>query len=317
MVFGVGTDIVQISRIEMTWQRFGERFADRLLLDEERELFASDGTNNGTRLLKNLARDVSSNPDNLTAWDWAQRGWWHFNRASREDNATALASYERAIESDRNFASAVAGTALTHYQSVSSGWSADPDLTIKQLVEAAERAVALDNRDPMSYHALGHARALTGNRESMTEAFRRSLELNPSSSLVAICAGEGLAMAGNSEEAIRYLERAMLLSPLDPAVFWAYHSLALAHFSAARYQEAVQWAERAITSNPKFGFAHRTRAASLAKLGRIEEAKAALVRAEESEPEFTLAAGARLLITADPEVASRYLDGLRLAGFGG
>ncbi len=41
MVFGVGTDIVQISRIEMTWQRFGERFADRLLLDEERELFAT------------------------------------------------------------------------------------------------------------------------------------------------------------------------------------------------------------------------------------------------------------------------------------
>ncbi|TDJ27490.1 MAG: holo-ACP synthase [Gammaproteobacteria bacterium] len=39
MVFGVGTDIVQISRIEMTWQRFGERFANRLLLDEERELF--------------------------------------------------------------------------------------------------------------------------------------------------------------------------------------------------------------------------------------------------------------------------------------
>ncbi len=40
MVFGVGTDIVQVSRIETTWQRFGEHFADRILLDEERELFA-------------------------------------------------------------------------------------------------------------------------------------------------------------------------------------------------------------------------------------------------------------------------------------
>ena len=40
MVFGVGTDIVQVSRIETVWQRFGERFAERLLLDEERELFA-------------------------------------------------------------------------------------------------------------------------------------------------------------------------------------------------------------------------------------------------------------------------------------
>ena len=40
MVFGVGTDIVQVSRIETTWQRFGEHFADRILLDEERELFS-------------------------------------------------------------------------------------------------------------------------------------------------------------------------------------------------------------------------------------------------------------------------------------
>ena len=39
MVFGVGTDIVQLSRVEKVWQRFGERFADRLLLDQERELF--------------------------------------------------------------------------------------------------------------------------------------------------------------------------------------------------------------------------------------------------------------------------------------
>jgi holo-[acyl-carrier protein] synthase len=39
MVFGVGTDIVQSSRVEKIWQRFGERFADRLLLSEERGLF--------------------------------------------------------------------------------------------------------------------------------------------------------------------------------------------------------------------------------------------------------------------------------------
>lgn len=41
MVFGVGTDIVQVSRIDTVWQRFGEHFAARLLLDEEHELFAA------------------------------------------------------------------------------------------------------------------------------------------------------------------------------------------------------------------------------------------------------------------------------------
>jgi len=39
MVFGVGTDIVQIQRIEDAWNRFGEHFASRLLLDEEQDLF--------------------------------------------------------------------------------------------------------------------------------------------------------------------------------------------------------------------------------------------------------------------------------------
>jgi holo-[acyl-carrier protein] synthase len=39
MVFGVGTDMVEISRVEKTWSRFGQHFADRLLLEEERALF--------------------------------------------------------------------------------------------------------------------------------------------------------------------------------------------------------------------------------------------------------------------------------------
>lgn len=39
MIFGIGTDILQAERVERTWQRFGEHFAQRLLLDEELALF--------------------------------------------------------------------------------------------------------------------------------------------------------------------------------------------------------------------------------------------------------------------------------------
>lgn len=42
MIFGVGTDIVELSRIQATFDRFGDRFVDRLLMDEERELFDSN-----------------------------------------------------------------------------------------------------------------------------------------------------------------------------------------------------------------------------------------------------------------------------------
>lgn len=39
MIFGVGTDVVELSRIQATYDRFGEHFVRRLLMEEELDLF--------------------------------------------------------------------------------------------------------------------------------------------------------------------------------------------------------------------------------------------------------------------------------------
>jgi holo-[acyl-carrier protein] synthase len=39
MIFGIGTDILRIDRVNSTYQRFGDRFVDRLLLPAEKDLF--------------------------------------------------------------------------------------------------------------------------------------------------------------------------------------------------------------------------------------------------------------------------------------
>lgn len=39
MIFGVGTDIVEMSRMQSVWDRFGERFARRILMDAEMALY--------------------------------------------------------------------------------------------------------------------------------------------------------------------------------------------------------------------------------------------------------------------------------------
>lgn len=39
MIFGVGTDIVELSRIQASYDRFGEHFVNRILMPEELELF--------------------------------------------------------------------------------------------------------------------------------------------------------------------------------------------------------------------------------------------------------------------------------------
>ena len=49
MIFGIGTDILQQSRITKTLDRFGAHFANRLLLEDEHELF--ERTKNPVRFL--------------------------------------------------------------------------------------------------------------------------------------------------------------------------------------------------------------------------------------------------------------------------
>ena len=39
MIFGIGTDILELRRVEETYGRFGERFARRLLMPEELAMF--------------------------------------------------------------------------------------------------------------------------------------------------------------------------------------------------------------------------------------------------------------------------------------
>ena len=39
MIFGVGTDIVELARVQATYDRFGEHFVRRILMPEELELF--------------------------------------------------------------------------------------------------------------------------------------------------------------------------------------------------------------------------------------------------------------------------------------
>jgi holo-[acyl-carrier protein] synthase len=39
MIFGIGTDVVQLERVRHVYERYGERFASRLLMPEEEEGF--------------------------------------------------------------------------------------------------------------------------------------------------------------------------------------------------------------------------------------------------------------------------------------
>ena len=39
MIYGVGTDLVELARVQETYDRFGDHFVNHLLMDDERALF--------------------------------------------------------------------------------------------------------------------------------------------------------------------------------------------------------------------------------------------------------------------------------------
>ena len=49
MIFGIGTDLLRIDRVERVYRRFGERFARRVLMDSEQKEFVE--TKNPVRFL--------------------------------------------------------------------------------------------------------------------------------------------------------------------------------------------------------------------------------------------------------------------------
>ena len=259
-------------------------------------------------------RALRRDPKDLTAWDLTQRGLWHFRRFTPADNASAIGYFGQAIARDPNFATAEAHLAEAHYLNVQAGWTETPDASVAELVQSAERAVAIDGDNGLSQHALGHAYALTGNREGMILAFKRTLELDPSSALGRICVGEGFAMAGESDASIEVLNQALRLSPKDALVPFTYHALALAYFGKENYDESVRFARLALSSNPQSPFFLRTLASGLAHAGHVDEARAALAQATALDPKFSLAGGRRITLVGNPAMTDSYMSGLRTAG---
>ena len=41
MIFGIGTDILEVARVERIYERYGDHFVDRLLMPEERAAFSA------------------------------------------------------------------------------------------------------------------------------------------------------------------------------------------------------------------------------------------------------------------------------------
>jgi len=142
----------------------------------------------------------------------------------------------------------------------------------------------------------------------------RALSLNPNLTIAWFLSGWTKILEGEPQAAIEHFARAMRLNPLDPLSYRMYTGTAAAHFLAGRYDEASRWAENALREQPSDVSSLRIAAASYALAGRSSEAKRAMARMRELDPEFHMSDFAQVVPFRRAEDIERYKEGLRKAG---
>lgn len=115
---------------------------------------------------------------------------------------------------------------------------------------------------------------------------------------------------GEAERAIDWSERGLRLSPFDPWAFAAYDAQALGHFCRDRHAEAARAAHKSNLANPAHSITWVQLAASLAALGRLEEARAAAASVLELQPTFRIT-GQFAGVACAPELAAKLGKGAR------
>ena len=258
-------------------------------------------------------RALSRTADDLGAWELVARAQTHFWRLTRSDNETAVDGLKRAVEAYPDYAPARSLLGFCLVFAAHMGW-VDRDQGLLPGREQANRAIALDDRDPWGHIALGYSALMERRTEESIAAFRRAVNLNPNSAAAHSHLSRGLALAGQDGEAIKHGEDAIRLSPLDPEMALFLGAIATAHYVAGRFAEAAQCTTEALRLRPDFGGAQRLRCASLAQAGLIDEARAFLATVRRQQPQLSINWIRANLPYQTPQLMEHFLEGMRKAG---
>ena len=231
---------------------------------------------------------------------------------------------EQALALDPNNVYALAVLSIKYWQPVSHGLSADPKADLKRGDELVSKALALD--PTFAYGHVFKAEMLRdqGRIDEANAEAERALDLDPA----AVDAYAQLAFndeaLGQFEKGMESLDEAIRLSPPDPLLHYWYTGEADAHFALKQYEDAIEWARRAIAIDPTFRPSHSVLIASLGWAGHQAEAREAIERYVALFPtgprtvaEWKATKGQNANPDIDPRVLDywgRLIEGLRKAG---
>ena len=252
---------------------------------------------------------------NLGAWDCYHLGMAHMFVFTKEGNAEAQKLFRRAIELDDQFAQAHARLAYCMVLEMVYFDAEPSEKRTDEALELAQRAVTLDDQEAFCHLAVARVQLARREYALALAACEAALNLNPHNAVVYCALADALAFSGRLEDSVSAFEESIRLSPSDPWR-WAFYSYgALAHFRLGNLESAVDWARKAILVPGCQYWAHAHLAAALSRLGRADEARAALDTLLEMKPEFSCSYVRRYLFYIESaEQVEEYIDTLRHIG---
>jgi adenylate cyclase len=263
-------------------ERYDRKCDDIFALQDEITLSVVGAIEPSLRLAE-AERVKRKRSDSLDAYDFVLQAQSEVNSRMPEHMTKTLALLERALALDPTYALAHAYAAECHHTLFLRGGQHEEER--RASIRHAEAAMAYGQDDALALAFAGFVIGMDKHdRAAAFAAFDAALAISPSLAVAYIQGSVILAFNGEAERAIEWGERGLRLSPFDPWRSSAFISIAVGHFHRDQYKEATAAGRKAVQSSPGFSICHLVLAASLAKLGRLDEAKAAAARVLELQP---------------------------------
>jgi TolB-like protein len=253
--------------------------------------------------------------DRLDAYDYYLHGLADMGQWTQEANARALANFTRAMQRDTNYGAAYGSAARSYVQKKAGGWSNNRDHEIAESRRLANLAVRHGRDDAVALATAGIALVyVVGDLENGSAHINRALSLNPNMAWAWMFSGWVHAWRGEPDLAIEQSKRSMRLSPHDTQTFAMQTTIAIAHYFAGRYEEALSSAEAAVRDQPKFLIASCFAAASNVRLNRQAEAVKTMASLRQLDPVLRVSNLGNLMPVQGSQMFNDLAETLRKAG---
>jgi serine/threonine protein kinase/tetratricopeptide (TPR) repeat protein len=187
--------------------------------------------------------------ENVEAYESYLKGRYYWNKRNEEALKKGIDYFQRAVETDPQYALAYAGLADS-YNLLSLYGGLNPMETFPKAKSAAVRALQIDETLPEAHTSLAYVHLYYDWDWSGAEKeFQRALELNPNYATAHVWYGEYLQALARFEESIQEMKRAQALDPLSLIV---QADLGWTYFRARRYDQAIEEFNRALELDPDF-----------------------------------------------------------------